>query len=241
MELSIEFKRLIKQALLDRYNIENIIMENVEQKDFIRYSLKGCVNNDPFVGSLNIAENKYKTYSFTITGWIDGNNQSFMNYILKDNIYINTINEINEFLQSNFKRPIKTVWGRFHIGTGDFSFDGKSFTNISMNINPSFRARIEIVPHKNDEFIENALLEYTYVHKESKQIFNYIITNQSTFYTSVDNMEIEAFKKMLVREYMQAHSTITQTPNLLSIEEFDILSYKNIIDYLIVQHMQEIN
>ena len=102
-------------------------------------------------------------------------------------------------------------------------------------------ARIEIVPHKNDEFIENGLLEYTYVHKESKQIFNYILTNQSTFYTSVDNMEIEAFKKMLVREYMQAHSTITQTPNLLSIEEFDKLSYKNIIDYLIVQHMQEIN
>lgn len=240
MQLNTEFKLLIKEALLDKYGIDCPTMDRVEQKDFIRYSLKGCVNNAPFVGSFNIAENKDKTYSFTITGWIEGNNRAFMDYILKDNIYIKAINEVNEFLQSNFERPITTVWGRFHIGTGDFSFDGKSFTKLSININPSLRARLEIVPNKSDKYIEMALMEYTYVIKDSQPRFSYIPVNQSTVYSSFDDMAMEPFKKMLVREYMQAYATITETPNLLTVEEFDTLSYQHIIDYLTVQHMHDI-
>jgi hypothetical protein len=34
---------------------------------------------------------------------------------------------------------------------------------------------------------------------------------------------------------------MTSTPNVLSIDEFNTLSYQHILDYLTVQHMKDIN
>lgn len=240
MKLSKEFTQLIKQSLFDRYAIEDLKITREEQKDFIRFSLKGIVNNESFFGSLNIIDNKNSICSFTITGWFDDNSRSFMNYVLKDNVYSKTISEIGEFLYSNFGRPLNIFVGRFHIGMGEFSFNGKKITNISINANPSFRSRIEIVPKENDKVVDNILLEISYIFKNDKSIFNYA-TNSSKFYSSHNNMELDLLKKMLIREYMTTYASLTETTNLISFDEFNTLSYQHIIDYLIVQHMQEIN
>lgn len=241
MKLSIELETIIKQSLFERYAIEDMSIQPENQKDFIRFSLKGHIRSEPFCGSLNIAKNKDKTYSFTITGWFTNSYRSFMHYVLKDNVYTNSINEIDIFLHSSFGRHITTVLGRFHIGTGDFSFDGKTFTHISINVNPSFRSRLEIAPQEKDKIIDNVLLEYAYVIKDGQSYFTYTTATHSIFNTSVDNKELETFKKMLIREYMTAYSLLTERPNLLNIDEFNTLSYQHIIDYLTVQHMQEIH
>jgi hypothetical protein len=240
MKLSKEFETLIKQSLFDRYAVEDLKITREQQKDFIRFSLKGLVNNESFVGSLNIVEHKDSTASFTMTGWFDGNSRSFMNHVLKDNIYTNTISEIGEFLHSNFSRPITTVVGRFHIGMGEFSLDGKKITNISINANPAFRSRIEIIPKEKDKVIDNILLEISYIVKDGQSHFNYATKDEAVFYTSVNNMDLDSLKKILLREYMTAYSLLTEIPNLLSFDEFNTLSYQHIIDYLTVQQMNDI-
>ena len=240
MKLSIEFTNLIKQSLFDRYAIEDLSMQQEDQKGFIRFSLKGRIYQEPFVGSLNIAENKDKTYSFTMTGWFEDKQRSFMKYLLMDNVYINAISEVEDFLSSNFGRHITTILGRFHIGTGEFSLNGKKFTDVSINANPTFRSRLEIVLEEKDTFIPTILLEYAYVIKDGHSNFSYTDVDHN-FYLSLDDQDIEALKKILIREYMVAYSTITSTPNVLSIDEFNTLSYQHILDYLTVQHMKDIH
>lgn len=240
MKLTSAIQKVFKQALFEGYGIECTKIEEVAQNGFIRFTLKGLLDNKPFKGSLNIFHSKDNDYEFNITGFYEDDSRSFMDYILNNNIYIQSIQEINEFLLSNFDRPIEKIPFSMHIATGRFTFERKLFTNVFINANVSFKARLEICQKETDTAINNILLEYAYEVRDGQSHFNYTAPRDYIFCSSIDNMGVDGFKKVLLREYMLSYSILTQTTNLLRVEDFTNLSYEHILDYLTVQHMNDI-
>jgi len=248
MKISTEFQNIIKTALLDSYGIICTSMEQDENIYYTRYELKGQLENLNFGGSLNIACNKGNDYSFNITGFFDGNTRKFMDYILKNNQYSNAIKEINDYVSEHFDRSLHTIYNRFHIAMGDFSFDGKSFSNIKINATPAFALSLEISPKQEDQIIDNGLIDFFYGIENGKE---QISCRTKRFYDSehglnelgsdvFSGLDLDTFKKILIREYMLSYSALTEIPIILKSEEFISLSYENLLDYLTVQRMNDI-
>lgn len=251
MILTKEFKKLFMQTLWDTYNVECLWMEKVEMNGSLRYAFQGHIEKSPFTGSLNLFVQEDGHYNFTVTGWLIHDRNAFGESLTKNNSYLQAIKEVNNFLTFNFGRVIENHIGRFWIGTGSFLCRRRSITNIIINMTPSSTGSLRIVSSSTDKYIDGNLLEYSFFVKDDKTHFNYRTTpdhgfkNDTGFCSPVDvddnNVDLKLFKKRLVREYMQAYSKLTETPNILSVDEFNTLSYDHIIDYLTVQKMQDIS
>lgn len=248
MKLSIEFQNIIRQALLDSYGINYTNMEYDENIYYIRYKLNGQFDNVNFGGSLNISCIKGNDYSFNITGFFDGNTRKFMEYILKNNKYDNAVKEIDDYVSERFDRTIRTIYNRFHIAMGDFSFDGKSFSNIKINATPAFSVSLDISPKQEDQIINNHLIDFVYGVVDGKEQLS---CRTRRFYNSDNTLSdlcsdvfssssLDTFKKLLIREYMFSYSELTEIPIILKPEEFISLSYETLLDYLMVQQMNDI-
>lgn len=248
MKISTEFQNIIRTALLDSYGINYTSMEQDENIYYTRYELKGHLNNVNFGGSLNIACNKGNDYSFNITGFFDGNTRKFMNYILKSNQYSNAVKEIDDYVSEHFDRMLHTIYNRFHIAMGDFSFDGKSFSNIKINATPAFALSLDISPKQEDQIIDNSLIDFFYSIKDGKEQAS---CRTKRFYNSdhtlnelgsdvFSGLDLDTFRKLLIREYMLSYSALTETPIILKPEDFISLSYEHLLDYLTVQRMNDI-
>jgi hypothetical protein len=248
MKISTEFQNIIRQSLLDSYGINYTSMENDENIYYTRYELKGHLDNVNFGGSLNIACNKGNDYSFNITGFFDGNTRKFMDYILTNNQYSNAVKEIDDFVSEHFDRNLRTIYNRFHIAMGDFSFDGKSFSNIKINATPAFAVSLDIAPKQEDQIIDNSLIDIFYGVEEGKEQLS---CRTKRFYDSANNLsdlgsdlfyglDLDTFRKLLIREYMFSYSALTEIPIILKPEEFISLSYEHLLDYLTVQRMNDI-
>ena len=248
MKISTEVQHIIREALLDSYGIDYTSMVHDENIYYTRYELKGHLDNVAFGGSVNIACNKGNDYSFNITGFFDGNTRKFMDYILKNNQYVNAVKEIDDYVSEHFDRNLRTIYNRFHIAMGDFSFDGKSFSNIKINATPAFAVSLDISPKQEDQIIDNNLMDFFYGVDDGKEQGS---CRTKRFYNS-DNtlndlgsdvfcgLDLEAFKKLLIREYMLSYSSLTETPIILKPEDFISLSYDHLLDYLTVQRMNDI-
>lgn len=249
MKLTIEFQNIIRQALLDSYGVNSITMEHDENIYYTRYKLNGYLDNVNWGGSLNISCKKGNDYSFDITGSFDGNTRKFMDYILKDNKYSNAVKEIDDYVSEHFDRTIRSIYNRFHIAIGNFSFDGKFFNNIKINATPAFAVSLDISPKQEDQIIGNSLLEFSYSVVDCKEQLSCVtkifynsnntisVLAGSNFFSSLD---LDAFKKILIREYMFSYSRLTEIPIILKPEEFISLSYETLLDYLMVQQMNDI-
>lgn len=249
MKISTEFQNSIKTALLASYGIACTSMEQDEKNIYYtRYELKGQLDNVNFGGSLNIACNKGNEYSFNITGFFDGNTRKFMDFILKRNQYTNAIKEINDYVSEHFDRSLHTIHNRFHIAMGDFSFDGKSFSNIKINATPTFVMSFEISSKQEDQIIDNSLIDFFYGVEEGKEKAS---CRTKRFYDSKHTLnelgsdvfsclDLDMFKKILIREYMLSYSALTKIPIMLKTEDFISLSYEHLLDYLTVQRMNDI-
>lgn len=242
---------MFMQALWDTYNVECLSMESLEMNGNLRYAFEGNIDTVPFRGSLNLFVQEDGHYDFTVTGWFVHSHNTFFENITKDNSYFQAIKEVDSWLTFNFGRQIDNRIGRFWIGIGSFLHKRRSITNIIMNMTPSSTGRLKIVSSSTDKYIDGDLLDYSFFIKDDKSHFNYRTTPEhgsktdTGFCSPVDvddnNVDLELFKKRLVREYMQAYSKLTETPNILSVDEFNTLSYEHIIDYLTVQKMQDIS
>lgn len=248
MKISSEVKDIIRKSLLDSYGINYASMEHDENIYYTRYELKGHLDNVNFGGSLNIACNKGNDYSFNITGFFEGNTRKFMDYILTNNEYINAIKEIDDFVSQYFDRNLRTIYNRFHIAMGDFSFDGKSFSNIKINATPAFAVSLDISPKQEDQIIDNSLIDIFYGVENGKE---HLSCRTKRFYDCdnilselgsdvFSNLDLAMFKKVLIREYMLSYSALTETPIILKPEDFISLSYEHLLDYLTVQRMNDI-
>jgi hypothetical protein len=244
MKLSKEFKEIFTQSLLDTYNVKCLSMEKVEMDGFIRYAFEGHVDNVPFAGSLNLILQSDGHCDFSVSGWFVKNHRAFCDSITKNNSYVQAIKEVNSWLTSNFGRRIENQIGRFWIGIGSFLYKRGSITNIIINMTPSSTGKLKIVTSSADKFIGVHLLDYSFFEKNDKSNFNYRSNTDHALCSPVDvddnNVDLELFKKRLVREYMLAYAQLTESPNILSVDEFNTLSYEHIIDYLTVQKMQDI-
>lgn len=239
MKLTKNFKKIFIQSLLDSYNIHCESMELVIQYNFVRYALKGHRNQEPFTGSLNIVSKSDGICHFTVTGWLD-NHDKLINEVTKDNPYIKAISEVSDFLSLHFNRNILTKNNRIFIGMGHFSYRGRSISDIFINMNPAILRQLDIEQGDDDDnIIVTYLLEYDLFYKDNKPLFNYKSKKDHVIHFINDD-ELESFKKFLIYSYMTAHAEITLRPNLLTQEQFDTLSYQHILDYLIVQDMQNI-
>lgn len=240
MKLTKEFKKKFVQSLLDSYNIHCESMELVVQYDFARYALKGHRNQEPFIGSLNIVSKSDAICRFTVTGWLD-NPYTLINDATKDNPYIKAIEEVSSFLSFHFNRNIITHNQRIFIGNGHFSYNGRSITEIFINMHPSILRQLDIEEAESDASIIPSLLEYDLFFKDDQFLLNYQSKKDNIigFFNSDDN-SLEMFKKFLISRYMISYALMTRTQNLLTVEQFDTLSYQNILDYLIVQDMHNI-
>lgn len=248
MKISAEVKDIIRQALLDSYGINYTHMEHDENIYYTRYELKGHLDNVNFGGSLNISCNKGNDYCFNVTGFFDGNTRKFMDYILTNNKYTNAIKEIDDYVSEYFDRNLRTIYNRFHIAMGEFSFDGKSFSNIKINANPAFALSLDISPKQEDHIIDNSLIDFFYGFEDGKE---QISCRTKRFYDSANDLsdlgsdvfsglDLDAFRKLLIREYMFSYSALTAIPIMLKPEEFISLSYDHLLDYLTVQRMNDI-
>lgn len=248
MKLSAEVQDVIRQSLLDSYGIVYTSMNEDENIYYTRYELKGHLDNINFGGSLNIACHSGNDYSFNITGFFEGNTRKFMDYILTNNEYINAIKEIDDFVSQYFDRNLRTIYNRFHIAMGSFSFDGKSFSNIKINATPAFAVSLDISPKQEDQIIDNSLIDIFYGVEKGKEQLS---CRTKRFYDSdnilselgsdvFSNLDLAMFKKVLIREYMLSYSALTETPIILKPEDFISLSYEHLLDYLTVQRMNDI-
>lgn len=249
MNLSDEFKEEITQSLLDTYNIkcisiDKIGMEKVEKDYFIRHSFKGDLENSPFLGSLNFFLQPNGDCSFNISGWFANKSKDFMKSITKNNSYLQAIEEVRGWLNSNFDQRINIQTGCYWMGMGSLNYQRGSINKVVINMTPSAKGKITLVLSSSNKFNEISLLNYSFFEEDNKSKFNYITEFDVTSCSPVDvannNVDLEKFKKRLLREYMLKYSGLTGKPNILSFDDFNTLSYQNIIDYLIVQKMQEI-
>lgn len=248
MRISAEFQDIIRQALLDSYGIVCTSMDEDENIYYTRYELKGHLNNVNFGGSLNISCNSGNDYSFNITGFFDGNTRKFMDYILTNNQYINAIKEMDDFVSEHFDRNLRTIYNRFHIAMGGFSFDRKSFSNITINATPAFAVTLDISPKQEDQIIDNSLIDIFYGVEKGKEQLS---CRTKRFYDSENalselgsdvfcGLNLDMFKKLLIREYMFSYSALTESSIILKPEDFISLSYEHLLDYLTVQRMNDI-
>lgn len=249
MKITEEFKILFTQSLLDTYNIkclsfEQIGLERIGRDEFIRYSFKGYLENLPFLGSLNFFLQRNGDCSFNISGWFANKSKDFMKSITKNNSYLQAIEEVSGWLTSNFNQRINIQTGCYWIGVGSLNYQRGSINKVVISMTPSAKGKITLVTSSSNKFNEISLLNYSFFEKDNKSTFNYSTEFDMAACSPVDvddnNVDLEQFKKRLLREYMLKYSGLTDKPNILSFDDFNTLSYQNIIDYLIVQKMKEI-
>lgn len=245
MNLTKNFKNILTQSLLDSYNVQNLSMEKIKGNGYIRYELKGYVGNNSFLGSLNLCLQIDGQCDFSVTGWFDNDHRSFSQSITKNNAYLQSIKEVGDLMFSSFGRRIETQFGRFWIGSGSFLYNRLTISDVNINMTPSSNARLKIVAIPGDNAVDLDLLDYSFFVKDAQSHFNYRTRLDHALCSPLDveinHVDLEQFKKRLVRQYMLAFSELTDTPNLLSVEDFNTLSYQHIIDYLTVQQMQDIH
>lgn len=248
MKLSDEFKEEITQSLLDTYNVKCISieksgMERVENTYFIRHSFNGYLDNLPFSGALNFFLLNNGDCSFTVSGWFSNKCQDFMKSITKNNSYLQAIEEVRGWLTSNFDKRIDNQIGWALIGSGNLCYNRGVINNIVINMTPSSTGKLKIISSSAYKYHGLNLLHYSFLEKDNELNFDYKIYLDDSIIevNATDNLvDLEQFKKSLVRGYMSIYSKLNNTPSILSVDDFNTLSYQHIIDYLIVQKMQEI-
>jgi len=239
MKLTKEFKKVFVQSLLESYNVHCQSMDLLIQDNFVRYELKGHLDQSPFTGSLNIVYKNDGLCKFTVTGWLE-DRHVLIDKATKDSPYLKAIDEVTDFLLLHFNRNIKAKTHRIFLGTGYFSYKGRSITDIFINMKPAVLRQLDIENKDNDQSVVTHLLDYDLFFKDNQECFNYKNNKEHKLYSMKDIHDLDVFKKFLIANYMTVYSQMTNTPNLLRIEEFDTLSYQNVLDYLIVQDMHNI-
>ena len=245
-----EFKAIFTQSLFDNYNIkchsiEKNKIERVERSDFINYSFDGYLDNEPFKGTLNFILDENGDCTFTVSGsFKDRPRFHFVESIIeKNNSYIQSIKDVGEWLTSNFGQPIDIQIGYSWMGRGSFSYQKGLISNIVINMTPSSRGKISLI--STPKYRNFDLLTYFLFEKDNTSTFKYYKTATDAVSCSpvdVDDnhVDLDKFKTRFVREYMLMYSKLTGIPNLLSLDDFNTLSYDHIIGYLTVQQMEAI-
>lgn len=249
MEITEEFKNIFTQSLFDTYNIKCISIEKnrvekIENIYFISYKFDGLLDNIPFEGALNFFLQNNGHCEFNVSGWFKDKREDFVESITKNNSYLKSIQEVTSWLTYNFSRKIDIQIGYCWIGTGNFCYTKGLINNIIMSMTPSCTGKISLVSSSVNKFRNVNLLNYSFFENGEQSNFEYKTLSDDVSCSLVDvadnHVDLDQFKKRLVREYMLTYSDLTSIPNLLSVDEFDSLSYQHIIDYLIVQKMQDI-
>lgn len=244
-----EFKAIFTQLLFDKYtvtchSIEKINIERIERCDHIRYSFDGYLDEKPFQGSINFILNKQGCCNFTVSGWFkDLRRFDFVESIIQNNnTYLQAIKNVGEWLTFNFDKPIDIQIGCSWIGRGSFYYQKGLISNLIINMTPSYRGKIALIPKPAYRRFE--LLTYSFFEKDNTLTFNYKAATDEHSCSPVDvvdnHIDLDKFKTRFVREYMLMNSKLTGTPNLLSLYDFNTLSYDHIIGYLTVQKMEAI-
>lgn len=245
-----EFKAIFKQLLFDKYtvnchSIEKIKLERIERCEHITYSFNGYLDEKPFQGSINFILDDQGYCNFTVSGWFsDVRRCDFIESILeKNNKYIQSIKDVGEWLTSNFGQPIDIQIGCSWMGQGSFSYQKGLISNIVISMTPSSRGKISLI--LSDKYRRFHLLTYFLFEKDNTSTFKYYKTatdEVSCRPVDVDDnhVDLDKFKTRFVREYMLMHSKLTGIPNILSLDDFNTLSYDHIIGYLTVQQMEAI-
>jgi hypothetical protein len=244
-----EFKAIFTQLLFDKYtvnchSIEKIKIERIERCEHIRYSFDGYLNEKPFQGSINFILNEHGHGNFTVSGWFkDLPRFDFVESIVKNNnAYLQSIKDVGGWLTFNFGNPIDIQTGYSWIGRGSFNYQKGLISNIVINMTPSSRGKIALISMPKYRRFE--LLTYSLFEKDNTLTFNYKAATDECSCSPVDVVDnyadLDKFKTRFVREYMLMYSKLTGTPNLLSLYDFNTLSYDHIIGYLTVQQMEAI-
>lgn len=250
MKITEEFKKLFNQSLLDTYNIQCVSieksgMERIENTYFIRHSFNGYLNNSPFSGALNFLLHDNGDCTFAVSGWFSNKCQDFMKMITKDNRYLQAIEEVSGWLTSNFDKHIDNKIGCAFIGSGSLCYQRGVINNIVINMTPSATGKLKIISSSDYKYHGLNLLHYSFLEKENENEFNFyykIYLDDSVIEVNATDtlIDLNQFKKSLVRGYISTYCKLNNKPSILSVDDFNTLSYEHIIDYLIVQKMQEI-
>lgn len=244
-----EFKAIFTQLLFDKYtvnchSIEQITIERIERCDHVQYSFNGYLDEKPFQGSINFILNEQGYCNFTVSGWFKELRRfDFVESIIqKNNTYLQSIKYVGEWLTFNFGKPIDIQIGCSWIGRGSFYYQKGLISNLIINMTPSCRGKIALISMPTYRRFE--LLTYSFFEKDNTLTFNYKAAADDHSCSPVNvadiHFDLDKFKTRFVREYMLMNSKLTGTPSLLSLDDFNTLSYDHIIGYLTVQQMEAI-
>jgi hypothetical protein len=248
MNLSNEFKEKINQSLFDTYNVKCISieksgMERVGNTYCIRHSFNGYLDNLPFSGALNFFLLDNGDCSFTVSGWFSNKCQDFMKSITKNNSYLQAIEQVSGWLTSNFDKRIDNQIGWALIGSGNLCYQRGVINNIVISMTPSSTGKLKIIQSSAYKYHGLNLLHYSFLEKDNALNFDYkIYIDDSIIEVNATDtfVDLDQFKKSLVHGYMSTYSRLNNTRSILSVDDFNTLSYQHIIDYLTVQQMQDI-
>lgn len=247
--LTAEFKGLFTQLLFDKYtvkchSIKKNKTERIEHCDHISYSFDGYLDEKPFQGVICFILNNRGYCTFTVSGWFTDNRRfDFVESIIQNNnTYLQAIKDVGEWLTFNFDKPIDIQIGCSWIGRGNFNYQKGLISDLVINMTPSYRGKIKLI--SMPAYRRFDLLTYSFFEKDNTLTFNYKAATDENSCSPVDvvdiNVDLDKFKTCFVREYMLMHSKLTGIPNLLTINDFNTLSYDHIIGYLTVQQMRAI-
>lgn len=243
MHINNEFISVIEKSLFDTYSIKSKISFFFKTDDATFYQLSGCLNDRPFVGTLdvlksNLVENKF---TFTVSGRFDDDEDSLKIHILSDNLLLIAINEVNQLVHANFARMMPLFYKCFYLGVGSFFFINEKIEQLNIDMTPEVYLNLEFERKDDDIMVVSKSLMFTsYTTKKGLKEIQYQLPNCLTLKTITDTVSLDDFKRTLLREYMSSYSRTTSKELVLALDDFDTLSYESIVEYVKVQSMQDI-
>lgn len=243
MHITNELMSVIEKSLFDTYGIKSKIYFFFKTDDATFYQLSGSFNDRPFVGTLdvlksNLVKNKF---TFTVSGRFDDDADSLKNHILAENLLLVAINEVNQLVHANFDRLMNLFYKCFYLGVGSFFFVSEEIEQLNIDMTPEVYLNLEFCRKDDDTMVVSRSLMFTsYTTKKGLKEIKYQLPDCLTLKTITDAASLDDFKRTLLREYMSSYSRTTCKELVLALDDFDTLSYENIIEYLKVQSMQDI-
>lgn len=244
MNITNETMRVIEQSLFDTYGIKSKTSFFFKTHEATFYKLAGTLNGRSFIGTIdvlksNIVENKF---TFSVSGRFDDDTDSLKNHVLADNVLLIAINEVNQLVNDNFARVMSLFYKSFYLGVGSFFFINEAIEQLMLDMTPEFYLNLEFGRKDDDTMVVSKSLMFTsYATKKGLKEIQYQLPDCLTLRKINDHSGVDEFKKTLLREYMSSYSRTTCKELVLALDDFDTLSYENIIEYLKVQSMQDIS